>query len=271
MPELPDVEGYKRTLDANGLHRTIAGVTVGSAKILRGITGRGLVKALRGREIAASRRHGKHLLAALDDGTWLTLHFGMTGRLSAFERLEDEPPHDRLRLDFADGGHLGFVNQRLLGRVGLTADPDAFIAEEGLGPDALDESLDAETFRTLLAGRRGQVKAALMDQSLIAGVGNVYSDEILFQARLHPRTPLQDLEPAEVSALYRAMRRVLEVSIERGAGAEAYVDRLPKGYLLRSREEGARGPRCGGGIETLKAAGRTAYCCPTCQPPPKRG
>lgn len=269
MPELPDVENFRRYLNATALHKTIAGVTVGSTKILRGISARAIGSALRGRRMERTRRHGKHLFVALDNGRWLTLHFGMSGRLTYFKDMKDDPPDDRLRFDFDNGAHLAYQNRRLLGRVGLADDPDAFIADEGLGPDATDSSLDEAAFVTLLAGRRGQIKPALMDQHLLAGIGNIYSDEILFQARLHPASLVRDLARSRLRTLYKSMRTVLDVAIDRGAGSEELVRRLPSSYLLPHREEGAKCPRCGGKIETVKASGRTAYYCPRCQPAPR--
>lgn len=121
MPELPDVENYRRHLEATALRGKIAGVEVASARVLRGVSGRKLAAALSGRRPESTRRHGKQLLAALDDGAWLTLHFGMTGRLARYTAAQEPPRHERLRLDFAGGGHLAFVDQRLLGRVGLAA------------------------------------------------------------------------------------------------------------------------------------------------------
>ena len=266
MPELPDVENYKRYLNATALHKKILGVNIGSRKILRGVSGPGLKRALQGRRMKRTRRRGKHLLVALDDGTWLTLHFGMTGRLAYFKDLDDDPEYDRLRLDFSNGYHLAFENQRLFGRVGIVPDADAFIATQKLGPDAMDPSLSRGAFLELMKGRKGAIKSVLMDQALLAGIGNIYSDEILFQARLHPKTLVQRLNDKELSALYRTIRRVLKVAIERGAGSEELVGRLPATYLLPHRKEGEKCPRCGGAIKTLKIASRTAYYCPRCQP-----
>lgn len=265
MPELPDVENFKRYLDATSLHKKIDGVYVGTTKILRNISGRKLKDALRGRSIERTCRRGKHLFAALDDGKWLTLHFGMTGRLAYFKRLDDDPEHDRFRLDFDNGYHLAYENQRLFGHVGLVQDLDAFIAEEGLGPDAMDDSLDQETFSNLMKGRRGGIKSALMDQSLVAGIGNIYADEILFQAKLHPDASVQKLSNEQLRTLYKTTRRVLRVAIDRGAGSEELAARLPRTYLLPHREEGQQCPRCKGTIEVTKTAGRTTYYCPQCQ------
>ncbi len=268
MPELPDVEGFKRYLDATSLHKRIEGVKVNTSKILSGTSGRKLTKALAGRSLEHSKRRGKHLFVALDDGRWLTWHFGMTGRLAYFKSLEDDPEHDRLRLDFENGYHLAFDDRRLFGRVGLVEDLDAFIASKKLGPDAMDDALDRKTFVKLLRGKRGGIKAALMDQSLIAGIGNVYADEILFQAHLHPESEVQSLDTGALQTLYGTMRRVLRVAIDRGAGSEELADKLPRGYLLPKREEGEKCPRCRGTVEKIQVAGRSTYYCPRCQKKP---
>jgi formamidopyrimidine-DNA glycosylase len=266
VPELPDVEIYKRYLDEHALGETVSRVRVQDPRILDRLSPDAFRRRLEGRRLKGSRRHGKHLLVELDRGGWLTLHFGMTGDLVAFENEADDPPYDRVRFDFASGRRLAYVNRRMLGRVGCAEDADAFIEEHELGPDAL--ALDLRAFKAALGGRRRDVKSALMDQATIAGIGNIYADEILYQARLHPRTPLADLGDEEVKRLHREMGRVLAMSIERGAGSERFTERLPEGWLLPHREKGARCPRCGGSIETLKAGGRTTYFCPRCQPKP---
>lgn len=104
-----------------------------------------------------------------------------------------------------------------------------------------------------------------MDQSQLAGIGNIYSDEILFQARLHPRTRVEKLSDKQIDELYRTMRRVLTTAIKKGTGSEVLLEQLPPRYLLRHREAGGRCPRCGGKVQTLEAGGRTAYYCPKCQ------
>jgi formamidopyrimidine-DNA glycosylase len=268
MPELPDVENYGRYLRRTALHKAIRAGEVGDTRILGDVSGREVSRVLRGRRLETTRRHGKHLFVALDRNGWLGLHFGMTGRLRYFKRLEDDPKHDRLRLDFDNGYHLAYEDQRMLGRVRLLDDPDAFIASRKLGPDALDPALDRKAFAERLCRHKGQVKAALMDQSVLAGIGNVYSDEILFQARVHPEAQVPNLRKGQLSSLSAATRRVLRVAIDKGAGTQDVEKRLPRGYLLPHRRDGARCPRCGGQVRALKIAGRTAYICPRCQPEP---
>jgi formamidopyrimidine-DNA glycosylase len=270
MPELPDVELFKRYLDRTSLRQTIERVQVNDARILGDLPARRLVATLEGNRLEASRRHGKHLLVRLARSGWLTLHFGMTGGLSYFENLAQDPPYDRIRLDFEGGGHLAYTNRRMLGRVGLADDADAFIEAEELGPDALDSAFDEAAFAAALAGRRRDVKSVMMDQALVAGIGNIYADEILFQARLHPKTPVDRLTGSQRRKLFRAVKDVLWTAIECGAGAEQSLDRLPKDYLLPQRDRDGRCPRCGGSIATLKSSGRTSYYCPRCQPAPGR-
>jgi formamidopyrimidine-DNA glycosylase len=258
MPELPDVELFKRHLDSTCQGRTIRQVTVNDARILSGITASELSRRLRGVRLAESRRHGKYLMVGLDPPGCLTLHFGMNGSLKHFTEGENDPLHDRVRFDFADNHHIAYVNPRLFGGVGLASDADAFIAEEGLGPDALDPRFDLAAFERALTGRKRDVKSLLMDQAVIAGIGNIYSDEILFQACIHPRTRSDRLTADTGTRLFNCIKEVLQTAVDAGAGAERLVDQLPETFFIPRRERGARCPRCGAEIETVKFSGRTA-------------
>jgi formamidopyrimidine-DNA glycosylase len=253
-------------LDATCLGRTIRHVAVGDARILAEVSATELAHRLEGARITVSRRYGKHLLVDLGPPGWLTLHFGMTGSLGHFTDLEQDPRYGRVRFDFADGHHLAYINARLLGRVGLAADADAFIAAQGLGPDALDPRFDLAAFEQSLTGIRRDVKALLMDQEVVAGIGNIYSDEILFQAGVNPRTRCDRLDAEARRHLFGQIKEVLETAIASGAGTERLVDRLPGSFLIPHREKGGRCPRCGGEIASAKFSGRTAYYCPRCQP-----
>ena len=260
MPELPDVEVFKRYVDATSLHQKIRSVEVRNEKILGGVSARTLQGALKGRSFEASRRHGKNLFVGLDDDSWLLLHFGMTGSLEYFRDMDRGPPHDRLLISFENLYHLAFDDARMFGKVALVEDPDGFIREKKLGPDSLE--LDSDSFRERFEGRRGGVKAVLMNQRVLAGIGNIYSDEILFQVRLHPRASVERLGYEALDGLHRATRRVLKTAIDRGASPQ----RLPETFLLSHRREGEKCPRGNGEIRKIKAAGRTAYYCPACQP-----
>jgi formamidopyrimidine-DNA glycosylase len=265
MPELPDVEGFKRVLVRRGLRKTIGRVVVSDPRILGKLSVAAFAARLQGASLVTARRHGKHLMARIDRGGWLTLHFGMTGALHSVPSPDKEPPFTRVRLDFANDGCLAYSNKRMIGRVGLVEDASDFIAEERLGPDALDRGLDFPTFREAVLSSKRDVKSVLMDQAIVAGIGNIYSDEILFQARLNPAARMDQLAPNELKHLYEQTREVLKTAIARGAGSEEFIERMPKGSLLPERKKGGRCPRCRAPLRVFKLGGRTAYCCPRCQ------
>jgi formamidopyrimidine-DNA glycosylase len=259
VPELPDVEYFKRYIDATSLHRRIERVEVRDRRVLEGVSPRRLDRTLRGHRFASSRRHGKHLGLRVGADGWLVLHFGMTGEPKAFEGAADEPPSTQVLVRFAGDRFLAYVSQRKLGRVRLVDDFTLFVEERRLGPDAL--ALDLPAFRRLLAGRRGSIKSLLMNQKALAGIGNVYADEILFQARLHPKSCVGRVRGERATRLHRAMRRVLGTAAERKADPA----RMPRSWLLPRRDEDGSCPRCGHELATVKSGGRTSRLCPACQ------
>jgi formamidopyrimidine-DNA glycosylase len=259
MPELPDVESFRRSFARTSLHRRIARAKVPPGRELHDISPRAMQKRLKDRRFVSTSRHGKVMFAKLDRGGEVYFHFGMTGYFVHDGDGARPPKHARLTLDFTDRSRTFFVEPRRFGRFGVTESARQFISEHALGPDALD--LSRAALRKLLQGRRMSIKAALMDQHLIAGVGNVYSDEILFQARTDPRADVGALQGKQVSALHRAMRHVLKAAI----AAQAQPDRLPKSWLLRHRRRGEKCPGCGGAVRPLHIAGRNAWFCPRCQ------
>lgn len=261
MPELPDVEAFKHYLDAISLHTSIVKTSVHDERILSGTSPQQLGRRLKHATLDGSRRHGKYLFAHISKSSWLLLHFGMTGAL-AYSGTEGElPRHTRVSLDFENGGRLAFVCQRLLGKLEVIDGVDAYIEDQGLGPDALDERLTPEWLFEQLSSRRGSLKSGLMNQSLMAGIGNVYSDEILFHAKVHPGIPCNELSRKQVAHLLRVMQRVLRTAARHNAD----VERFPSSYLTRKREKGARCPRCESVLKTSALSGRTAYFCPACQ------
>lgn len=155
---------------------------------------------------------------------------------------------------------LGYINVRKLGEVGLEEDPDEFVAAEGLGPDAME--IGRERFEDLISDRRGAVKTTLMNQQVLAGLGNIYTDEILFQARIHPERPVTDLEGVEIQLLHAALQRVLTEAVE----ARVDRDAMPADFLLRHGREGGDCPRCGASLDKLLVDGRPTYICPQEQP-----
>jgi formamidopyrimidine-DNA glycosylase len=260
MPELPDVEVFRRHLASHGLHRPIARVEVVDPYLLRDTSRQRLGRALKRAELVGTRRHGKHLFAETSRGGSLVLHFGMTGFLQHCGKEEPRPQHTRFVLHFDDGSQLAFADQRKLGFVSYTADAEAFVDARDLGEDAL--RLSQPALRELLRSRRGALKSALMDQSLISGIGNIYSDEILFQAKLNPKLGAADLDAAGYRRLHRQLCRVLQLAADRGADPA----RLPRSWLLLHREDGAPCPRNNGQVRKFRMSGRGGFYCPSCQP-----
>lgn len=261
MPELPDVEVFRRHVARTALHRRLCGVEVRDAEVVRGVDAGRLRSVLTGAGLRSTRRHGKHLFVALDDADAgaLELHFGMTGRALARPGEEPAPRHARVTLRFEDGGALDFVDQRKLGTVTVVDDVDERIADLGLGPDAL--GIDRSGLRSVLEAGRGGLKATLMDQARMAGLGNIYSDEVLFQARLDPRLPADEVSPNGLRRLDRQLARVLARAIE----AHVRAEDMPRGWLIHVREDGAACPRGRGTVRRFTVAGRHAFWCPTCQ------
>ena len=256
MPELPEVETYTRYFAAHALRQTIRRVDVRDERILGEIRRDAFARKLKGAAFSGVRWHGKHLFA--DAGkTWLHLHFGMTGDLAYYRDTAETPRFARVVFDFDNGAHLAYDDMRLFGNVELVADPDRYIAEAKLGPDPLDAKFRLREFTQLLQSRRGAIKSLLMSQDIIAGLGNLYVDEILFQTGIHPRRTVDRLTTDDTRALFTAMRRILREAIaRRGRDAE-----LPPRYLFNHREEGGRCPACGGSIKRAVVFGRTTYFC----------
>ncbi len=256
MPELPEVESYARYFARHALRQRIARVDVRDARILADVRKETFVRRLKGRAFTRVRRHGKHLFAEAGE-TWLHLHFGMTGDLAYYRDEAAEPRFAKIVFAFDGGGRLAFEDMRLFGLANLVDDPDAFIAARGLGPDPLDPKFTFARFDALLEGRRGAIKSLLMSQEILAGLGNLYVDEILFATGIHPRRAVDRLRETDRRAIFTTMRKVLRETIARHErGAEH-----PPRYLIHHREAGERCPRCGGTIRRTVVFGRTTYFC----------
>jgi formamidopyrimidine-DNA glycosylase len=245
------------------LQQTIVRVQVRDERILGEIRKEAFARRLKGRAFTAVRRHGKHLFAEAGQGLrlWLHLHFGMSGDLAYYRDTAEEPRFARVVFDFADGAHLAFEDMRLFGVAELVSSPDAFIADRGLGPDPLDPAFTFPKFAALLERRRGVIKSLLMSQEILAGLGNLWVDETLFQASVNPRRSIDRLKKEEERAIFTAMRRVLREVLarhERGAAP-------PPRYLYHHRDTDTPCPRCGGVLKRTVVFGRTTYYCSTHQ------
>jgi formamidopyrimidine-DNA glycosylase len=264
MPELPDAVVYRHRLDHSALDRLIADTTVVDPLILgNGLEPHRLGERLEGQQLDGTHRHGKHVFARYGDETgWLALHFGMTGSVRIVE--DGEPPeYAYVQFHFADEGLLAFTCPRKFARVRLIDTPDAFVAAKGLGPDA--SRSDFETFRRPFKGRRGTIKGRLLDQTVVAGLGNIYADEALYQQGIHPRMTVPELSGEDLRGLYDAIQTVLDAAIAADADPAA-LD--PTRFMLPHRYDDEHCPDTGVPLETEQVSGRTAYFSPARQPPP---
>jgi formamidopyrimidine-DNA glycosylase len=260
MPELPDVEGFRRYWSRYMTGKQVSRVEVPAPAIVRNRSAQALGRALSGRRFGRPDRHGKWMIAGTD-GPTLLLHFGMTGGLH-WSGGDGEPRHRHDRLVFLTSqGEMRYRNMRMLGGAWLARDDRELEGIVGsLGPDA--SALDADELENVLEGRRGGVKATLMNQRVVAGIGNELSDEILWRARIHPARAVDALGRRKRAELARVTRDVLRESNRHGR-----IPRKP-GWLEEQRgRRDARCPRCGRAFRRTKIAGRTSYWCPRCQRP----
>jgi formamidopyrimidine-DNA glycosylase len=259
MPELPEVEMSKRYLDSTSLHQRIIAVDVRDSYVLKRVSPRQLARRLKGRPFEDSHRHGKHLFVRAGNELWLRLHFGMTGWLEYLHHDEVAPKTARVIFRFAGNCRLAFDDQRKFGEIELIKDMGEFLQRRGIGPDALDVGLS--DFKTIFRTHRGAVKAILLNQKMIAGIGNLYADEILFRARMHPATEAARMSDKDLQRLFRATRYVLEKAI----ALKTDFNRLPKSWLLTHRGKRDRCPRCGRALKSATIGGRTSWFCTHCQ------
>jgi formamidopyrimidine-DNA glycosylase len=262
MPELPEVERAAGVLRAAVVGRHIDALRVlhpAQRKRLR----RGDLKSVAGRRVTRVERRGKHQLLHLDDGTTLHVHFRMTGDWEVVGRGEVLPRHARAVIDLDDGSHVALVDMRALAT--LDVHPPHAPPTLDIGPDAADPGLTAAQLHAALAPRRIAIKQALLDQRVLAGVGNIYAAESLWRARIDPRRKANEVTKADAGRLLRALRFVLR----RASGTRYYAregDDAPDRFDVYGKE-GEPCPRCGTPIERIVQGGRSTYFCPECQSP----
>jgi formamidopyrimidine-DNA glycosylase len=278
MPELPEVETIKRQLAPHLEGRTLEQVEILDPRWSSPAPPAEIAAALEGRRVEAVERRGKYFDLELSDEVHLVMHLRMTGNLLLIPAGEEgERPHTRVRIALDDGSRLLFCDPRRFG-TGLVllgdAARDAYF-ERRLGVEPLGPDFTADALRALARKRRSPVKAFLLSQERIAGVGNIYADEALFRARIHPLRPVGTLRRPQIEALRDAVVESLEAGIDaRGASIDDFrhTDGARGSFqdrFLVHRREGEPCPRCGAAILKLRAAGRGTYVCPRCQRRPR--
>lgn len=277
VPELPEVETVRRDLEPFLTGRTVREVTITRDRAVRRQPHADFVAGLRGRTLRAVRRHGKYLIVDLDETDALVVHLRMSGQLRVAQPTDELLKHTHVVVDLDNNSQLRFVDPRTFGEmfVDPTDGGGRPHALRSLGPDALNEPMKPAAFLAALVGGRttSTVKAALLDQNTIAGVGNLYADEALFASKIHPARLAPSMTGKEAAALQKALRRILAAAIEaRGSSFkdEGYVDAYgnPGGFGLWHQVYGRDGqpcPRCASPIEKTVVAQRGTHFCPSCQ------
>lgn len=272
MPELPEVETVCRQLDPELKGATLESLEVLDSRWCRPTRPAELERMVGGATIRRLRRRGKYLLLGLDGARTLVMHLRMTGNLVLIEgERSASARHLRARFRLGDGRELWFTDPRRFGEASLIDDDRLAARFAKLGVEPLSDDFTAEHLGEMAAGRVAPLKSFLLDQSRLAGVGNIYADEALFRARLHPLSPAGSMKPEHLIALREGVVAALEAGIDGGgASIDDYRDgRGEKGtmqdeFLVHTRE-GEDCPRCGGAIVRIVVSGRSTYYCPSCQ------
>lgn len=273
MPELPEVETMRRTLSELILEKKIVDVEVRLPRLIRQPDPDEFARQLAGGQITDIRRRGKYLILEVPPHS-LVMHMRMEGQLSLHSTGEPERPHTHIRFVFSDGSELRYRDVRQFGTMDLVpaGQWERVGGLKDLGLEPVGESFTLAAFRKVLERHpRRKLKALLLDQRALAGLGNIYTDEALYLARLHPETMVQELKPAQIRRLHQAIQEVLQRGIEAGgASVRTYLNgKGEMGYFqLQIQVYGRKGqpcPRCGRMIERIVVAGRGTHLCPRCQ------
>jgi formamidopyrimidine-DNA glycosylase len=280
MPELPEVETVARDLRGLLVGAAISGVRVSWERTLRSQDPAAFSDLVVGHRIEAVGRRAKLVVLELDGGLAVTIHLKMTGQLFVVPAAAPEDPYVRAVIELEDGRELRFRDIRKFGRIGVSRHDPAtgdLVGElggpkgfKGFGPEPLDPDFSLAAFRRSIRGRKGRLKSLLMDQSFLAGVGNIYADEALWGARLHPLRRAGSLRPADERRLYGALRAVLaEAVARRGSSVDDYTAPAGDGemqeHLSVYQRTGEPCPRCGHPVRRIVIGARSTHFCSFCQ------
>jgi len=271
MPELPEVETIRLQMEDELKEKKIESIKVLSDKPLKNVTLEEFAERVEGASVKAVKRRAKILIIELSTGDSLLIHLKLTGRLLYLAPSEPIEKHTHLIFNLNDGNQLRFWDLRQFGYVKLVSGKLSEAPElKGLGPEALELSL-GEFSKLMKSKRSGKIKPLLMNQNFIAGIGNIYSDEALFYAAIHPERDVSALKEEEIARLYEGIRKIMLSAISyRGSSMDDYVDLYGKQGDFVShhkvyRKTGQVCEKCGGSIKRIKLGGRSAHFCPKCQ------
>lgn len=258
MPELPDVEVYRKTALRCLSGKKADGAAVKDSRALKGKNTKKNLQGIKGR-LGPIKRQGKNLFFKSENRGWFVMHFGMTGRLECVPKGAKEPDYSKVIFSLSGGSKLVYIVKRMLGKIESIESPAEYVSEKHIGKDFHDTGPDE--FRNEAEKNSGSIKQFLMDQSKFSGIGNIYSDEILFQSGIHPAAKTKSLSSAALGRLHKKALRILNYAVEK----EADPEKFPGTWLIPSRKKGAECPKCKAHVQKTKSGGRSAYVCPKCQ------
>ncbi|MFW6117429.1 MAG: Fpg/Nei family DNA glycosylase, partial [Thermoproteota archaeon] len=262
MPELPDVEMMRRYLVDTSLNKKIETVDVLDNYVIKKVQVDTFESRLKGTRFQEVERRGKFLEVFTDSRYDLAIHFGMTGYLKYVNSQEKRSKYVRTIFGFKEHD-LRYVSKRKLGGLYLVEDSnfDSISTIQKMGPEPLDDEFTFEDFKSITEGRSAMTKSLLLDQSFIAGIGNVYGDEILFQAGIRPDKKISDLNQQKLHTLFEEIKHVLKTVIQH----EIELQNLKQTFLTPHRHSGGKCPKCGSSLKKMKISSRTSYWCDNCQ------
>ena len=258
MPELPEVHGYQTYINSTCLHQKITAFECRDNRLLKQPKS-DFEKHLIGKELTKTERIGKYLFLHTAGEKILLMHFGMTGRPNYYKSEEDRPKFGHIVLTFENGFHFAFENKRKFGWWNLVDSVEEYQQEHKLSDDARNLSL--KQFESSFENRKTHIKKIIMDQSVAAGVGNWMADDILYQAKIHPKMKVEDMNSKQIKAIYDALQHVIEVAIKH----EAHYSDFPDDFFIHIREEGAACHHTNSKVEKIKVGGRSTYFSPKWQ------
>ncbi len=273
MPELPEVETVKRSLEGKLKGKTFAGAEVYLDKIVKDIDPVDFDQKLKGKKITGIERRGKYLIFYLTGGLAMVVHLRMTGQLLYCSPEQEKAKHTHVIFHFSDSDQLRFVDQRQFGRIHLVPvkELDNLPGLKSLGVEPLGKTFTREFFKKELRNRRTKIKPLLLDQTFVAGIGNIYADEALFRAMINPERVAATLSPRETARLYMAIKEVLQEGIEnKGTSIKDYLDGegnqgTNQNNLRVYGRHGEPCVKCGKTVEKKSIGGRSSHFCPKCQ------
>lgn len=263
MPELPEVEVKRQYIDRTSLGLTIAGVHVHDDRVLDSISPSLLGESLHRLEFTKTRRRGKYILLSTSVDKTLLVHFGMSGDIFFTKKSEPQPKWTRVVFDFDNGASLNYTSMRLFGKISLygTTQESEIPDIAKLGPEPLGKAMNKKTFEAIITSHNTTIHQLLMEQELIAGIGNIYSDEITYQAGILPFRKTGELADSEIGSLFDRMKWVLRTAIKLNADLDGKADK----FIIPNRKKGGCCPRGHGALLKKTIGGRTSYYCPVCQ------